>query len=247
MGLLNTIFLPFLFVSVFQTNISCSGNGNDITGISVVYHIPIVNYDSSIVNKESSYEKFLFHDLMMYRYYYSFDSSENGKLILNEKRYYYFVFHKDSAMGRVYSPNPGYALSGDLFPVDSIVKKNRIYNDRVDILADRTPDSVYYLDNGDKIKLYKPVPDTAQPEPYTLRFYYTKGMKGVNEQLSAKMDNEPGLKLYRISIASDGWYYERYKMKFPAREYLMEIKELAPEKNPEVLNYFKKYINNQQR
>lgn len=248
MSLLNSIISPLLALYIFQASLSCTGNKNEIKGISVVYRMPIVNYDSSIVNNESRIEKYFFRDLVMYRYNYNQNNFEDNKLLSSEKRFYYFVFHKDSVKGMLFSPHQVFAMPEGYYQVDSVVKKNRIYNDRVDILASRTPDSVVSLPNGDKIRYYTPLPDSLQPEPYKLSFYYTKNLPGINESISDKMDNEPGMKLYRISIQSEGWYYEKFKMKFPAREYLMEIKKLEPEEsqNPEVLKYLEQYISSQQ-
>jgi hypothetical protein len=240
---LSFFMLPQFVVSFGENKVT----NRQARAISMHYIIPVVGADSSITNVEQKYQKYFLDDFIMYRFYYSYSSNLSGKNLLQEERFRYFVFHKDSTQGWLYDPNPVHSIPDGRYPVDSVFKINSIKNDRVDILSATRPDSVFYLENGDKVKRYKPLPDSAQPEPYTLRFYYTKGLQGINEQLSVKMDNEPGMKLYRISITSDGWYYERYKMKFPAREYLMEIRELPPEKNPEVLNYFDQYINNQQR
>jgi hypothetical protein len=244
------IFAIVFFYNDFN---SCDSKPKNhrLQAINVAYTLPIVNKDSSITEAKNSYDIFYFEDMILYRFVYRFDSSVNGETLLQEKRKYFFALHKDSLFGYTYDPNPNKRLSDGRFSADSVLKFNTFQNTKVDTLANLKPDSSFY-DKGDLRVVYfhpdnKLHPEEPHPEDFDVYFYYTRKLNGVKETFTQKMDNVPGMKLFRILIIASGGYYPEYKMSFPKRGMLYEMKEIQVENREEILHYFDKYKRDIQR
>lgn len=212
-----------------------------ITAINLIYKMPVVMWDSTIKVLETTYNVYYYEDLIMYKLNYEFDSSVNRETVLEEKRSYYFVFQKDSIYGFKYFIKPSWE-SNQRLNKDSLLKTNKLESNTYDTLVNYKPDSVY--NKRDKIvKVYKDPSNhaTNQSEKFDLYFYYSKDLKDIPETFSRKMDNESGMKLYKIIVAARGGYYKEYKLTFPPREFLLEMKEIIIENQEEILRYFKSY------
>ena len=232
----NILFSIVLFFfelnSVFTNN-----NSKDIKGYQVVKLTPIINNDGSIYEIKNKYEVFYFENLFIYQFFYQFDSTVNGQNLIHEWRNYFFIYHMDSSWGQLYFPRENISNTGERVPVDSMLAKNLFENSKFTTLQSSQPDSTYLDETGNFVKVYSlPVSDSF-PEPSKVRFFYSKKFSGFRESLSKSMDTTKSMKLYKIAIEAQGWFYKQYNLTFPKREYLTEIKEIHVDNREELLGY----------
>src|SRR5687768_10877306 len=71
-------------------------NHNKIHGVHVTSISPIILEDGSIINLNGFLNVYTYKDLIMYESSYHYDSTVDEKLIFEEYRYQYFIYHKDS-------------------------------------------------------------------------------------------------------------------------------------------------------
>lgn len=245
--ILNKIILSIIIILLGQSKLLNCGDqhaSEKLTAISLIKKTPIVNWDKSLTTLEIYYTVYYYKDLVMYKFNYEFDSLYNHETVLQEMRYFYFVSHKDSAYGYKYfaKPNPPVNIN-ERVNKDSLLITDKFESNLYDTLINFKPDSVYNNKN-ELIKVYKdpPSPNPAKMvEKFDLYFYYSKDLKDIPETFSRKMDNVKGMKLYRILVKVSGGFYKEYNITFPSRELIQEMKEITIENKDEILNYFRKY------
>jgi hypothetical protein len=227
----------------FKSFNSCSEKfqGKEIEAVHVAYDLPLINADGSDTAINTFYDVYYYRDLIMYQLFYRFDSASGGKPVLTEDRNYYFLFNKDSMFGYTYEPRSNKRIPEGRLPVDSVLSKNINETTVYDSLANLKPDSLMHGSEGILIKVYNKSHPEKYPEDYTIYFYYSKGLDNVRETFSKKMDNIKGKKLFKIKIVARGAFYPEYKLTFPKREIVLEMKEKPIENKDQILSYFEKY------
>ena len=223
------VFFFFGYINV----LSCCGNklaGGRIRGAHLAYTIPVNTPDSNFVLK-NTYDVFYYKDLILYKGNYQFDSVVNGKTMVHEQRSDYFVFHKDSLFGYNYH-------NKKRAPVDSMLQKISFQGSTFDTLANIRPDSTYSDSEGNLRKVYN---IDKSPESFTIRFYYTKNLKGIAETFSKAMDNIKNMKLFKIIIEGHGARYQKINQTLPRRQYVYEMDALTLQNPEEIKDYFEKY------
>jgi hypothetical protein len=243
---INKTLLGLLIIIIGQTKSfpdNTENKADKIIGINLTQKFPIVNRDSSLNVLESFYNVYYYENYILYKLNYEFDSSVNGETILEEKRYYFLVFHKDSAHGYKFFVKPDNGVVTEKVNNDSALKTAKLESNTYDTLIHVKPDSIY--NTGNKIvKVYKnPGAGTTiqQSENFDLYFFYGKDLKDVPETFSKRMDNVKGMKLYKVLVAARRGFYKEYNMTFPPRDFILEMNEINIENRDQILSYFEKY------
>ncbi|HEX6847440.1 MAG TPA: hypothetical protein VF144_10690 [Chitinophagaceae bacterium] len=195
---------------------------------------------------ETHYNVYYYNDLIMYEFFYEFDSLVDNRTALQEIRRFFFVFQKDSSYGHKYFPNSNVNLDHNKrVKIDTELLSHKFESNIYDTLINYKPDSLYNH-KDEIIRVYKnpPSANSVSQEKHDLYFYYTKKLKDVPETFSKKMDNIKGLKLTKILIKVSGGYYKEFNMTFPARELLQEMREISVSNKDEIVGYFKRYKEN---
>jgi hypothetical protein len=201
-----------------------------------------VNQDGSINEIENKYDVYFYRDIIMYRMYFLYDSSSNGQNLIHEQRTKYFIFTKGSVWGNFYASNPNQKILEYKGLVDSVVRLNSFDFNKFDTLKNKKPDSAYFDNNGGTfVKIYTPATSDSFPETFKIKFYYTEEHLDIEQYLSKAMDNETRMKLTKISVEAQGWFYKQYNVQFPPRKFIMEMRQLNIENKDEIFSYFKKY------
>jgi hypothetical protein len=234
-------FLSFLTLFSYRC-ISFHNNGS-FTGVHVEYLFPVVNWDSTLTLDSTGYDVCYYKDLIMYSNLYKFDSIENGKLLLREKRSRFFVFQNDSSYGYLYYTKPDRSLPKGRLPADSILKYFTIKSNAYDTFSTLRPDSSYNNDEGNLKKVFIHRGTKEQPEDYTISFYYSHHLADIKESFSPEMDNITGMKLFKIIVHTHETYYEKYKMNFPESESRLEMRRIVINNDDVKVKYFKEYKN----
>ena len=232
---------------LYKNSTSCNKKQIDpqIRQIHVVYNTPIVNWDSTVTDINIAYDAYYYGEYFLYKLPYHFDSLYNGQLVFEEWRYNFFVFQKDSTVGYYYYLDPLDTRREKRFSVDSVLAKNTYENPGYDSLINRKPDSAYYDKEANLVNLYLFPPEKKRPENNKYYLYYTRELKGIKETFSRKLDSLKQMKLFRVKIVAGGGWYEEYKIAFPKRQYLLEMREIPVENKEEVLKYFDRYKSTQ--
>jgi hypothetical protein len=196
---IDTILIkPLLFIA-WIASCSAEKSNNGIRAVTLEHHLPLSVWTDKIPDQEMSYTVYYFEDMTMYKYNYLFDSVWNGKLMLEEKRHNYFIFQNDSAFGYFFDSLKGISAFERL-EVDSVRKSNSLENLKLAGLANLEADSSYYNEQGDLIKMYHPVPESPTMMQTRIFLYYNKECEGIAETFSRKLDDLPGVKLYKIRM-----------------------------------------------
>ena len=209
--------------------------------IYVVSHLPLVNRDGSVWNHTSFYYVFYYDDIVMYKFNYGFDSTVNGKRLVQEVRNKFFVFQKDSLFGYTYYPAPNHPLGTDRLLVEPALQTNSFRDNKLDSLLNFKVDSSYFDTQNNLVKIYNLPASKDYGEKFTVYLYYTKELKDIPETFSEKMDNVKDMKLFKARIVGHGMYYDPDKVYFPERESSNEIKEVPIENREEIIGYFNRY------
>jgi hypothetical protein len=220
------------------------GKDKDLKGVHVRYVLPYINWDETVDSLVTEYDFYFLDNLYLYSNTYKFDSVKNGTPILTEYRNKYFLFHKDSSSGDILFPfpNPDNGLPTKTLPVDSMLLDFGLPRNAFDSTIYLKTDSVFQR-NGETIKVYNRPPNPKYPEANTLYFYYSEAFNHVPETFS-KMDNIPGKKLYKIRGVYHGAYYGQFKIRFPAREVLLEMTVIDTKGKDTIMSYFEGYKKN---
>ena len=238
---------PFRFIGVLFILCGCiqsdkySLNDDEIYAVNITGSMPAITPDTSFT-MSNSYNIFYYGNLIMYRFEYGFDSLVNGKLLLHEARPNFFVFHKDSLFGYSYYPHPDTVAKDVRISIDTMFKRNAYEPFKFDSAFTHKPDSLYFDEQENLVKVYNTSASIKYPEKFIYYLYYSKKLAGLNDGFfSRSMDNESGMKLFRIRIMALGHYYEEYKMTLPQREFLYEMKKVPVQDTAEIIGYFRKY------
>jgi hypothetical protein len=241
------IFSTILLALFFQYTPCCDSmdQNSEIRGINFFYHIPFANPDPEKPDMDVQYDIYYYRKIRVYKIYYSFDSLYNDQIVSTTARYYYFIFHIDSSRGKIYGMDTSQQFARKSFPVDSMIRSNSFNSNKFDTLLYSKPDTVRKLKNGDLVKIYRFPTHPEEPSTYIVHMHYTKGLKGIRESFTSKMDNEPGRKLYRISTFASAAYYKETNLHMPAREYYLVMREIVVKNKKEVMRFVSQYIWNQ--
>jgi hypothetical protein len=240
---MNKIISFFLFAGATVTSKSFNSCLNkdpvqQIHAIRVSYNLPLGNWDGVSQDKNTYFDVFYYDDsILMYRFFYNYDSAVNGKLLKSEKRNDLFIFHKDSLFGYAYHPFSSGIIPREKLRVDSIKKKYSLESTRFDTLLNLKPDSSYVDMEKNLINIYKPPMQAADYTSYTLYFCYSESLKNIEETLSGKLDNIENMKLFKIRIVPQN----AFRQGFPNKEIVYEIKTIPVENRQEIAGYFEKY------
>lgn len=212
-----------------------------IRAMRIIGTMPAISADTSFVISDS-YDIFYYEDLVMYKFHYRFDSLFNGRMIMHESRPNFFVFHKDSVFGYSYYPRPDASTPEGRLSRDTEFDRNGFTPFKFDSAFNRKPDSLFVDNQKHLVKVFNPQSSEKYPEKFTYYLYYSKKLAGLTESFfSRSMDNEKGMKLFRIRIVAHGHYYDESKVTLPQREILYEMTEIPLENRDEVLGYFDRY------
>jgi hypothetical protein len=176
--------------------------------------------------------------LMMYSYFYRFDSIVNNVRIFSEKRKAYFVFHKDSLFGYHYDPNSHKQFQDNVrLPVDSM--HLRLNDVNCDSLAYRKPDSTWQV-NKEFNELYRYAANGDTPA-FRITLSYRKDFTGIDESFSRLLDSVKHMKLIRAELFMPRSFLPKSKLTAPQTTILNEIQEITVDDENEVTDWFKKY------
>ena len=101
------IFLIGMFSFTGSTGIiSHLQSAPEIKGYNFKHTVPIPKMDGGFIFADTRYDVFYYKNLVLFKVYYTFDSSLNNRSLLREERTYNFVFNKDSIYGQAYSQYP---------------------------------------------------------------------------------------------------------------------------------------------
>ena len=215
-------------------------NNTKFRAVHVVGNTPVFTADTSF-DVGASYDIFYYDNLIMYKFEYRFDSLVNCKLLLQESRPNFFVFHKDSAFGYSYYPPAGSTAIEGRISVDTMLKRNAYEPFKFDTSSYSKPDSIYFDDEKNLVNVYNSQVSEDYPERFTIYLYYSKKLNGLTETLSKNKDRVNGMKLFKIRILAHGHYYEKFEINQPQREYLYEMTEIPVENRTEIVSYFDRY------
>lgn len=223
-------------------SLSCQQNKTGTSAVRVSMIVPRmtpVGLQPDTISKDFYFQG----SLRMLRITNHFDSAWNGKLLLLEDRYSYFVYEKDSAYGihyveKIHPGKPPYQLR--LF-VDSLMKNYATEFGTFEKEEGRMPDSSYQEGDG-WVNVYQYKHTKEYPEDFTYYYHYSKAFSGIATAFSRKFDRYRGLKLNKIIIHAHGAYYEEGKQTLPARDYIYLMTEVPGEDIEVADGYFKRYL-----
>jgi hypothetical protein len=236
MRLLIIIFFAFFLYSCIATKKQVQTE--TITGINYIVKLPLVQGDRQYFDFGDTTPIYYYQDLIIYQLPYTFDSSLvtyhvkadtiSDKHILTETRYNYFVYRQGSRNGMWYKSLEQLDSTKQLF-TDSILKRVgtpanllSIFNSSNTSLIDRTT-----LDKGN-IVIDKYIPKTKPDESYndTTLLYYSKILKPIKFSLSPFLDSLNNSKLYKLRLAYNETYSQKYSITMPQRDIVYEIVKL---------------------
>jgi hypothetical protein len=178
----------------------------------------------------------------MYKFEYRFDSLVNGKLLLQESRPSFFVFSDESVFGYSYYPYSDSKSIEGRISLDTMLKRNAYEPFKFDSTFHYKPDSLFFDEEKDKVKVYNTAVSEKYPEKFTYYLYYSKKLKGFKDGFFSKSaSDEDGRKLFKIRIVGHGHYYPQYGMTLPQRELLYEMKETPVKDTGKIMGYFNNY------
>jgi len=241
------ILFAILSVSYKCENSSRSSVKEYMRAVRITGNLPAITSDTSFVIS-NSYDIFYFGNLITYKFKYRFDSFYNGQSVLQIWRPNYLVFHKDSIYGYSYYPHESPTMTNGRISIDTMFKRNAYQPFRFDSVFHDKPDSSYFDENKSLVKVYDVGPSQRFPEKFVYYLYYSKKFYGITEGFFSKsMDDEKGMKLFKIRAVAQGHYYDEYKFFLPKREFLYEMTEIPIENKAEILSYFERYKKDAQR
>lgn len=236
-GFIGLVFISYLSL---YSNIFTVHN-KSIRALRVTANIPGILPDTSYLIS-NSYDILYYKNLIMYKFEYRFDSFFNDHLVQQEFRPNFFIFQKDSLFGYSYYPHPDRMTLDGRVSLDTMFSKNGFEPFKFDSTFHYKPDSLFFDEDKDLVKVYTPAVSEEYPEKFTYYLYYSKKFKGlVDAFFSRSASDEGGRKLFKIRIVAQGHYYPQYKMTLPQREFSYEMKETAIKDTAEIMYYFNRY------
>jgi len=216
-------------------------NNHNIRCVNYSTSGPIVFSDGSMVDFKTFFNVYYYEDLVMYQFPYYFDSTYDGKSILNkQERNNFFVYNRDSTWG--YNYNPLNELQNNRrVKVDSMMRQTGLQSSNFDGIAKLQPVfSQFDTNTGILKETYAPSKEEHKAKD-TIYFYFTSKLKDVDLSFSKKLDSIKKMKLFKIHLLFNGDYDEERKMTLPKTEVDYEIKEIPFENKEKIAGYFKLY------
>jgi len=231
--LINILFTTFLFS---LTALKSQAQSDSITAINYILRLPLVLGDKQYFDFGDTTTIYYYQDLIVYQLPYTFDSSKtiyhvkadtiSDEHILTEKRYNYFIYRQGSPKG-IWYRSIDYPDSNRLLPVDSILKiKSPPPN--LQSLIYSSNDTLIETVSLNDIFIEKYIPKIKPDESYndTTVFYYSKSMSSIKYSLSPFLDSLKNAKLYRLRLAFNETYSQKYSITMPQRDLVYEIVKL---------------------
>jgi hypothetical protein len=209
--------------------------------------------DNSSLFGESFYRIFHMGSFIVYQSQYQFDSSvtrlkfdsalklESPQLEsqFSEKRYRFFVFHRDSSFGYSYDAHAK-REAGIRLQVDSVAKGIIGFNSFEKLLI-KKPDSIIW--NADKtelkeVYLQKPSEDTPAVQ---ISFYYSGRLNNLFASLNTVLDSAKKMKFYKYEYVISEFYNKEQQTLCPAIYMSCEMKEYAVARPEEITTYIEIY------
>lgn len=233
--LISTFFAIFFYSCIATKN---QAPTKRITAINYIVKLPLVQGDRQYFDFGDTIPIYYYQDLIIYQLPYTFDSSKvtfhvktdtiSDEHILTETRYNYFVYRQGNRKGLWYKSLEQLDSTKQLF-TDSISKRvgtptnlqSIIYSPN-DTLIERTT-----FDKGN-IVIEKYIPKTKPDESYndTTLLYYSKTLKPIKFSLSPFLDSLSNAKLYKLRLAFNETYSQKYSITMPQRDIVYEIVKL---------------------
>lgn len=215
---------------------SCASQKATVRAIRISHHLPLSIWSDRLLDEDKSYEVYYYNDMTMYKYTYTFDSVSNGDVVLEEKRYSFFIFQNDSTYGKFFDSLQGMSFYRRL-PVDSVCKSNSFENFKLDTLSISKPDSSYADGSGDNIKMFHPPITKKDSLRSKIFLYYNRKFDGIKETFTRKLDHTENGKLYKVKIAFDGIADAGN----PNRQIRYKMEEINRSETGKLTEYFRNY------
>ena len=235
------ILISMIVLTVSAGFISLLHSKPQVKGYYFNYSVPLPKKDGGFLLADTRYDVYYYRDLLMFKVYYTYDSSLNNRSLLREERTYNLVFHKDSIYGQVFYQIPRFDKTRERIVVDSIVRRVRYESDVYDTFSRMKPDSSY-MEGDDLVKVYQIEPTAAFPEKYTYSFYYSPTINPPTEYFSRSMENVKNMRLFKIKMLAHGGQWPNESYRYPERELKLEMSLASNAGKEEAMKYFNKYL-----
>lgn len=197
--------------------------------------MPVIQENGKLYNHQNEFNVFYHNNVHLYEFTDHFDSSQNGKHILSEKRKLYFIHHADSLFGIMFRL---YDTSYTRHRVDTILNELALQAGPWEEIAKLTRLSTSIdQKTGDLVEVY--INDQVKEKDSAV-FYYNKKFKSVKFSFSRNLDSAKGLKLYKIRMIGDETYLPNGQY-LPKRESKIELNEMKLD-NMLLRKYFDWYL-----
>jgi hypothetical protein len=140
--------------------------------------------------------------------------------------------------------------SNKIIPVDSILKRKVAPINLQSIIYspnDTLIEKVILGKGGDYIDKY--VPKTKPDESYndTTLLYYSKAMKKIQFSLSPFLDSLNDSKLYKLRLAYNESYSQKYSITMPQRDIIYEIQQIKLANAEKLKPLFRRFREDEKR
>ncbi len=238
-----SILIINVLVICFLQQLSCSAieksNQDSVRKIYLTFNMPVVNLAGELTNVHDSLCIYYYNNYILYQLPNHYSQEEEGKIILREIQYNYFVYKKGDRDGSVFSSLKDSV--GKKVKVDSVLAAEAFstaifYNNKNDSLIKTIQD----ISANTIVKMY--VPKFKYDDTYgdTLYLYFTKKLKNINYSFSKELDSSMNFKLYKVRLLYNPRYSTTYKIMAPKREFKFEINELPVDNAVEIKYFFRR-------
>ena len=221
----------------------------DIRAIRVSQFLPLINEKGKIFRIDSAdLDIYYSGKIRLYKMQYRYDSiAENGKIILSEKRYHYFIHHQDSVYGYHFDSR------------NKSVKKRRETSDSVfeNEWFRQTELTSNFLENKTQlISVSRNTDSGTLHESYilagkrdtgitgTMTLDYDKKLNGISFSFSKELDSTRQMKLIKVIEKYNQRFDKTYETTIDARELVFNLKDLSltDRDREQIAYYFKEYM-----
>jgi len=195
-----------------------------VTGIKVLYNVPILKLNGELLNITDSFFVFYFKDFILYKTPYKHVVENLTTIESVEVKFKYFVHEKNGSFGFYYDSSK--VLKDIKFSVDSFLKLKAFKGFN---FYDRVNDSLIrkIQINAEAIEIYVPKVKYDQSYGDTTYIYYGPKLKDIEYSFSKELDSTKApLKAYKVRIVYNSQFYTGYDFRFPRREYFFELREV---------------------
>jgi hypothetical protein len=212
----------------------------DIRGFEIISENNIQANGDSVFYLNTFFRVYYYKDFIVYSYPYQFDSTDNGKVILDEQRIAYFILQKDSLYGYHFDTKPYHIMPNDArLPADSM--RFRLNNANYDTFSLMKPDSSYVTEDKTLTEIYYHPKKQPGAVSFAYCFSFSKTFPQMGVTFGRKLENQKRMKLYKVKIYTSGGYSEEHKTKIPRMEVSMEIKVIPVENKDEIFSFIARY------